>query len=209
MIVTVIGTGATEIVSIAMGILILIVVIVRELAHLNMIRTLQSAVVRCRTGRRATGTTTAQAYLLPDAVSAEMTIAMSALVAAPAVIITGLSVASVKSSASDPTLAGPTLVRPPLVCLIMAIAAVAPRRLDAVGKATRALLSVIVRPRYAKLRPTHIHSTRLTLSQRARYSPRAADRKSKTPIPDSAALKKEEEERAIRSGSEEGEIEED
>ncbi|KAH8629196.1 U1 snRNP-associated protein [Alternaria alternata] len=46
-------------------------------------------------------------------------------------------------------------------------------------------------------------------TKRARYSPRAADRKSKTPIPDSAALKKEEEERAIRSGSEEGEIEED
>ena len=49
----------------------------------------------------------------------------------------------------------------------------------------------------------------LTPSQRARYSPRAADRKSKTPVPDFAAVKKEEEDRAIRSGSEEGEIEED
>ena len=42
-----------------------------------------------------------------------------------------------------------------------------------------------------------------TTAQRARYSPRH-DRKSKTPVPD---LK--EEERALRSGSEEGEIEED
>lgn len=44
-------------------------------------------------------------------------------------------------------------------------------------------------------------------SQRARYSPRA-DSKSKTPVPESSA-KKEEEDRALRSGSEEGEIEED
>jgi pre-mRNA-processing factor 40 len=42
--------------------------------------------------------------------------------------------------------------------------------------------------------------------QRARYSPRH-DRKSKTPAPE--PTKKEEEERALRSGSEEGEIEED
>ena len=49
----------------------------------------------------------------------------------------------------------------------------------------------------------------LTSSQRARYSPRAADRKSKTPVPEPTAAKKEEEDRALRSGSEEGEIEED
>jgi pre-mRNA-processing factor 40 len=48
----------------------------------------------------------------------------------------------------------------------------------------------------------------LTL-QRARYSPRV-DHKSKTPVPDpDPAVKKEEEDRALRSGSEEGEIEED
>jgi pre-mRNA-processing factor 40 len=46
----------------------------------------------------------------------------------------------------------------------------------------------------------------LTL-QRARYSPRV-DRKSKTPVPE-PSIKKEEEDRALRSGSEEGEIEED
>jgi hypothetical protein len=113
---TVTGTGATEIVSIAMGILTLIVVIVHELAHLNMIRTLQSAVVRYRTGRRATGTTTAQAYLLPHVVSAEMTIATSVLAAVPVVITTDVSAASVKSNASDLMSVGPTLVRPPLAC---------------------------------------------------------------------------------------------
>lgn len=43
--------------------------------------------------------------------------------------------------------------------------------------------------------------------KRARYSPRA-DPKSKTPAPESSA-KKEEDDRALRSGSEEGEIEED
>jgi hypothetical protein len=209
MIATVIGIGATEIVSIAMGILILIVVIVRELAHLNMIRTLQSAVVRCRTGRRATGTTIAQACLLPRAVSAGMTIAMSVLVAAPVVITTDVSVASAKSSASDPTLAGPILVRPLLVCWITATVVVAPRQLDAVGKATRALPSVTVRQRYVKLCPIYLDSMALTSSQRARYSPRAADRKSKTPVPEPTAAKKEEEDRALRSGSEEGEIEED
>jgi pre-mRNA-processing factor 40 len=49
----------------------------------------------------------------------------------------------------------------------------------------------------------------LTSSQRARFSPRA-DRKSKTPVPESVTTtKKEEEDRALRSGSEEGEIEED
>lgn len=44
--------------------------------------------------------------------------------------------------------------------------------------------------------------------QRARYSPRH-DRKSKTPAPEQTKKEKEEEERALRSGSEEGEIEED
>ncbi|EOA82226.1 U1 snRNP protein [Exserohilum turcicum] len=44
-------------------------------------------------------------------------------------------------------------------------------------------------------------------TKRARYSPRA-ERKSKTPVPE-ASTKKEEEDRALRSGSEEGEIEED
>ncbi|KAL6703193.1 U1 snRNP protein [Coniothyrium glycines] len=43
-------------------------------------------------------------------------------------------------------------------------------------------------------------------SKRARYSPRH-DRKSKTPVPE--MIKKEEEDHALRSGSEEGEIEED
>jgi pre-mRNA-processing factor 40 len=47
----------------------------------------------------------------------------------------------------------------------------------------------------------------LTL-QRARHSPPSVDRKSKTPVPDPVA-KKEEEDQALRSGSEEGEIEED
>ncbi|EMD91723.1 hypothetical protein COCC4DRAFT_69189 [Bipolaris maydis ATCC 48331] len=45
-------------------------------------------------------------------------------------------------------------------------------------------------------------------TKRARYSPRGADRKSKTPAPEPSS-KKEEEDRALRSGSEEGEIEED
>ncbi|KAI4625385.1 uncharacterized protein J4E87_005232 [Alternaria ethzedia] len=46
-------------------------------------------------------------------------------------------------------------------------------------------------------------------TKRARYSPRP-DRKSKTPVPEAAStIKKEEEDRALRSGSEEGEIEED
>jgi pre-mRNA-processing factor 40 len=62
-----------------------------------------------------------------------------------------------------------------------------------------------------RLMPTNIHDIQhqmLTL-QRARYSPRV-DRKSKTPVPDpDPAVKKEEEDRALRSGSEEGEIEED
>ncbi|KAJ4367306.1 U1 snRNP protein [Neocucurbitaria cava] len=44
-------------------------------------------------------------------------------------------------------------------------------------------------------------------NKRARYSPRA-ERKSKTPVPE-ASKKQEEEARALRSGSEEGEIEED
>jgi hypothetical protein len=116
MAVTVVGTGVTEIVSIAMVILTLIVVIVHELAHLNMTRMLQSAVVRCRTGRRATGTTTVQACLLPRAVSAETTIVTSVLVAALAVITTSVSVASAKPNASDPMSAGPILVRPLSVC---------------------------------------------------------------------------------------------
>lgn len=42
--------------------------------------------------------------------------------------------------------------------------------------------------------------------QRPRYTPRV-ESKSKTPVPD--PVKKEEEDRALRSGSEEGEIEED
>jgi pre-mRNA-processing factor 40 len=62
-----------------------------------------------------------------------------------------------------------------------------------------------------RLMPTNIHDIQhqmLTL-QRARYSPRV-DHKSKTPVPDpDPAVKKEEEDRALRSGSEEGEIEED
>jgi pre-mRNA-processing factor 40 len=44
----------------------------------------------------------------------------------------------------------------------------------------------------------------LTVMQRPRYSPRP-ERKSKTPVPEPTK----EEDRALRSGSEEGEIEED
>lgn len=50
-----------------------------------------------------------------------------------------------------------------------------------------------------------LRTSTLISFQRARYSPRP-DRKSKTPVPESSAK---EEERALRSGSEEGEIEED
>jgi pre-mRNA-processing factor 40 len=51
---------------------------------------------------------------------------------------------------------------------------------------------------------TFVKYSILTLQQRPRYSPRP-DRKSKTPVPEPVK----EEDRAVRSGSEEGEIEED
>lgn len=69
----------------------------------------------------------------------------------------------------------------------------------------RAPAGAIATPRYVDLASSLFELTMLTL-QRARYSPRH-DRKSKSPVPD--PIKKEEEDAALRSGSEEGEIEED
>jgi pre-mRNA-processing factor 40 len=60
-----------------------------------------------------------------------------------------------------------------------------------------------------KLMPTNDLQHQMLTLQRVRYSPRV-DSKSKTPVPvPDPATKKEEEDRALRSGSEEGEIEED
>jgi hypothetical protein len=148
MIATVIGTGATETVSTATDIQTLIAVIVRVLAHLNMIRTPLSVNELNEIGRRATGTTTVQDCLLPCAASDEMTIVTNVLAAALQVITTDVNAASVKLSVSDLMLAEPILVRRVSVCWIMAIVVVALRRLDAVGRATRARVGVIVTPRY-------------------------------------------------------------
>ena len=62
------------------------------------------------------------------------------------------------------------------------------------------------------MQPTHypsIHQIHtLTRRQRPRYSPRPDPRgKSKTPVPE--PIKEKDEDRALRSGSEEGETEED
>ena len=207
MIAIVTGTGVTETVSIATDILTLTAVIVHVLAHLNMTRTLQSVAEQFKTGRPDTGTATALACLRFRVATAEMMTATNALAAAPWVIIMDVSAASVKWSASDLTLAEPILVRRLSVFWTMVTAVAALHRPDAVVTATRAPAGAIVRPRYVKHGITTSNEGNVLTFQRARYSPRA-DRKSKTPVPE-PVVKKEEEDRALRSGSEEGEIEED
>ena len=201
---TVIGRGAIEIVSTAMDILIPIAVIVHVLAHLNMTCMLQSADERNKTGRRVTGTVTAQAYLRHHfAASDEMTIVTNARVEVLPVITMVASVASERLSVSGHTLAEPIHAKQVSACWTTAIVEAGHHQRDAVVRAMRARTGVIVTPRYVSW--FILTCTILTL-QRARYSPRA-DRKSKTPVPEPA--KKEEEDRTLRSGSEEGEIEED
>ena len=202
---TVIGTGAIEIVSIATDIQTLTVV-VPVLAHLNMILMLPSAGELNRIGKPATGTTSIALDCLHRlAVIAGKTTALSALVEALLVITMDVNDVSAKSNVRGPTSAEPTHASRVLAYWTMVMVPGALLQLGAVGRATRVQASATTRYvsiciMFAFCLLCHWMLTR----QRARHSPRH-DAKSKTPVPEPPK----EEDRAIRSGSEEGEIEED
>lgn len=111
MIAIVIGTGVTETVSIATGILTLIAVIVHVLAHLNMTRTLQNVAEPFKIGRRATETATALACPLSHAATAVMMTDTNALAEALLEITMAVNAASVKWSVNDLTLVEPIHAR--------------------------------------------------------------------------------------------------